>query len=215
MNSLPQSSRFNGNVEPSLRLPVLPSSQLHTHTHTQDLRAFPPQFSNLESSRCKTPIEQVYKLGRRIGKPGFYGYAQEAFHLTTKERRAVKVIKKQQANDHTSDMFRQEIQILMSLDCPHIVKGYEFFETVDTIYLIMELCTGGELFDRIENKNRNGLTYSEQDAAAIIRQVLLALSHLHARNIAHCDIKPDNILFASQAETLMPLTPIRPVLIRG
>ena len=86
-------------------------------------------------------IEDVYRLGRRLGKPGFYGYAREAVHKSTKERRAVKIIKKtklRRAADVT--MFTQEMEILRSLDCPYIIKGYEIFETNKDISLVMELC---------------------------------------------------------------------------
>jgi len=90
-----------------------------------------------------------------------------------------------------------EIEILMKLDHPNIIKLYEIFENEKYIYLIMELCTGGELFNKIIEKTENGQIFTEREAANYFRQIILAISYCHNKKIAHRDLKPENILLLS------------------
>lgn len=85
---------------------------------------------------------------------------------------------------------RNELTILKQLDHPNIVKVFEFYEDDDNIYIIEELCKGGELFDYIiQNKK-----ISEKLAAKIFQQILYAVNYCHKNNIVHRDVKPENIL---------------------
>ena len=76
------------------------------------------------------------------------------------------------------------------LDHPNIVRLYEVFHDDRRYYLVTELCTGGELFDEITKRN----SFSESDAANIIKQLLQAVAYCHNKNICHRDLKPENIL---------------------
>ena len=88
------------------------------------------------------------------------------------------------------DRFKQEIVILQTLDHPNVLKLYEYFEDSKNVYLITELCRGGELFDRIiENE-----FFSEKVAAKIFKQILQPLNYCHSQGIAHRDLKPENLL---------------------
>jgi calcium-dependent protein kinase len=87
-------------------------------------------------------------------------------------------------------MFASEVQILKKLDHPNIIKLYEVYETEKTIYLVTEVCDGGELFYLIVEKK----FLSEAQAANIMRQIFSAIAYLHEHNICHRDIKPENIL---------------------
>lgn len=71
----------------------------------------------------------------------------------------------------------------------------EIFDSSDKLYIVLELVTGGELFDRIVSKG----SYSEKEASELMKQVLDALSYLHAKGIVHRDLKPENLLYASPA----------------
>eukprot|EP00456_Euglypha_rotunda_P056749 TRINITY_DN4671_c0_g1_i16.p1 TRINITY_DN4671_c0_g1~~TRINITY_DN4671_c0_g1_i16.p1 ORF type:complete len:502 (+),score=118.79 TRINITY_DN4671_c0_g1_i16:228-1508(+) len=75
----------------------------------------------------------------------------------------------------------------------NIIRYFDTYEDAENLYIIMELCTGGELFDRIQAKG----TYSEADAAKVLRQMFESIRYLHEKKIAHCDLKPDNFLFSS------------------
>jgi calcium/calmodulin-dependent protein kinase I len=86
-----------------------------------------------------------------------------------------------------------EVAILASLNHPHIVPLIDFFDEKDCYFIVMELMSGGDLFDRIGKKK----TYSEADARDLIVKMLKAVAYCHARNIAHCDMKPKNLLLMS------------------
>uniref|UniRef100_A0A493T2Y6 Calcium/calmodulin dependent protein kinase IV n=1 Tax=Anas platyrhynchos platyrhynchos TaxID=8840 RepID=A0A493T2Y6_ANAPP len=104
---------------------------------------------------------------------------------------------------------RTEIGVLLRLSHPNIIKLKEIFETPTEISLVLELVTGGELFDRIVEKGY----YSERDAADAVKQILEAVAYLHANGIVHRDLKPENLLYATPAPDA-PLK-IAPEILRG
>lgn len=83
--------------------------------------------------------------------------------------------------------------ILSSLTHPHIVPIIDFFDEKDCYFIVMELMSGGDLFDRIGKKK----TYSEADARDLCVKMLKAVAYCHTRKIAHCDMKPKNLLLMS------------------
>uniref|UniRef100_A0A8C5CYV3 Protein kinase domain-containing protein n=1 Tax=Gadus morhua TaxID=8049 RepID=A0A8C5CYV3_GADMO len=100
---------------------------------------------------------------------------------------ALKVLKK------TIDkkIVRTEIGVLLRLSHPNIIRLKEIFETETNITLVLELVTGGELFDRIVERGY----YSERDAAHVIKQILEAVAYLHENGVVHRDLKPENLLY--------------------
>ena len=82
------------------------------------------------------------------------------------------------------------------IDHPNIVKYYETYNDHKFIYLCMELCTGGELFKKIEKENK----INESIAAKYMIKLISALQHCHSQGIVHRDIKPDNIMFGCHGE---------------
>ncbi|XP_047364067.1 calcium/calmodulin-dependent protein kinase type 1 isoform X5 [Vespa velutina] len=79
---------------------------------------------------------------------------------------------------------------------PNIVQLLETYEDKIKVYLVMELVTGGELFDRIVEKG----SYTEKDASGLIRQVLEAVDYMHEQGVVHRDLKPENLLYYSPDE---------------
>jgi len=94
---------------------------------------------------------------------------------------------------------KYEIDILRNLDHPHIVRLFEVFEDRKFIFLVTELCVGGELFDEIINRG----SFSEKDSANVIKQVLSAVNYCHGQKVAHRDLKPENLLIDSTQKELI------------
>lgn len=136
-------------------------------------------------------ITKEYKIwDNHIGK-GAFGEVRKVLHFQTGLYRAVKVIYKHECSSKEREKLIVEIEILRHLSHPNIIKIYEYFEDVKFLYIIMDLATGGELFDKIQKAH----TFSERRAAEIFHQLLSGINYLHKRQIAHRDIKPENILF--------------------
>merc|ERR1719197_2248574 len=90
----------------------------------------------------------------------------------------------------------REIEIMQMVSHPNIIQLYEIHDEPKKMNLIMELVTGGELFDRIVEKQ----SYTEREAADTVYTLCDALNHLHARKIVHRDLKPENLLYSSPAD---------------
>ena len=91
----------------------------------------------------KHNVMEDYDFDKELGS-GAYGTVYLAHHKSSGSKRAIKVIRKNNVED--ADAFQHEIKILMSMDHPNIIKLYDVYETDDFVYLITELCEGGELF---------------------------------------------------------------------
>ncbi|CAI2366746.1 unnamed protein product [Moneuplotes crassus] len=111
---------------------------------------------------------------------------------TTGEKRAVKVIKK--AKIKNFKRFHNEIYALKTLDHPHIIKLYEIYKDEENIYLVQELCTGGELFDYIVEQE----FLTEEISAKIFQQIMQSIMYCHKNRIAHRDLKPENFMLKSK-----------------
>lgn len=140
-------------------------------------------------------IEATYDILEQLGQPGTYGTAYRAIHKHSGETRAVKVMEKTYWSQEEWAAVRKEVMVLQKLnDHPNIIKVYEVFETEASLYIVTEICEGGELFDIMVKHKR----FKEAQAAVVVAQVLAGLAHLHQHNIVHCDLKPDNFLLVSK-----------------
>ena len=92
----------------------------------------------------------------------------------------------------------REVNLMIKLDHPNIIKLYEVYENDKNIYLIMELCTGGELFDRIVENTENGVQFTEKQAANLFKQMMSAINYCHKNGIVHRDLKPENLLYLNK-----------------
>ncbi|KAE9381803.1 Pkinase-domain-containing protein [Stipitochalara longipes BDJ] len=128
-----------------------------------------------------------YRFGRTLGA-GTYGIVREADGPTGKV--AVKIILKKNVKGN-EQMVYDELEMLQRMKHPHIVKFVDWFESRDKYYIVTQLATGGELFDRICEQGR----FTEKDASQTIRQVLEAVDYLHDNNVVHRDLKPENLLY--------------------
>ena len=94
-----------------------------------------------------------------------------------------------------------EVEILKKLVHPNIMQIFEFYEDKKNFYIITEFCEGGELFDKIIEKG----TFSENEAAWIMKQLLSAVNYIHSNNIVHRDLKPENILLDTKKENIIKI----------
>ena len=133
-----------------------------------------------------------YDVLKQLGKGG-YGKVYEVKNKKTGEIRACKHLSKLNVKD--LDKFRREIEIMKKMDHPNIIQIYEVFESERSLYIIMEECKGGEIFDRIIEHIQNKQMYSEKDAANIFQQVMSCIQYCHNKNICHRDLKPENLLY--------------------
>jgi calcium/calmodulin-dependent protein kinase I len=130
-----------------------------------------------------------YTFGKALGA-GTFGVVRYGQLTATGDEVAIKIILKKplKGNDQ---MVLDELQLLQSLHHPHIVAFKDWFESKDKFYIVTQLATGGELFDRICNSGR----FTEQDAAHCMRDVVSAIAYLHNKDIVHRDLKPENLLY--------------------
>ena len=142
-------------------------------------------------------IDKYYYFIKEIGH-GSYGHVYRCQNISTGNVYACKKFDKKLIKNKLR--LRTEINLLRATDHPNIIKLYETFEDKQYIYLIMEECSGGELFQRLALNAQNNQLYTEKDAAKLFKQILEAVNYLHHHGICHRDIKPENILLSSMSD---------------
>jgi serine/threonine protein kinase len=156
-------------------------------------------FLNNQSSSSRRRVEDEYDLRDLLGT-GTCGEVRRAIHRRTGDERAVKIISITERGMGGANFFSKEklsaiqaeAEILRSLDHPYVVKLFDVFVAPGkAIYLVMELIRGGDLFDRIVERER----YTEVHARRLFRRILSAVHYLHEEHgVVHRDLKPENIL---------------------
>ncbi|KAJ7957132.1 Calcium-dependent protein kinase [Quillaja saponaria] len=142
-------------------------------------------------------LRDLYTLGRKLGQ-GQFGTTFLCTEKSSGHRYACKSIPKRKllCKEDYDDVWR-EIQIMHHLsEHPHVVRIRGTYEDSFTVHLVMELCEGGELFDRIVQKGH----YSEREAAKLIKTIVGVVEACHSLGVMHRDLKPENFLFDSVEE---------------
>lgn len=137
------------------------------------------------------PFEDSYEWGLQLGS----GATAKVYHCLRKADKkefAVKVIEKK----IDRKIVKTEIGALLRMQHPNILRLEQVFETSSRILMVLELVTGGELFERIVEKT----FYSESEAAKCVEEILRAVNELHTNGIVHRDLKPENLLYATRAD---------------
>ena len=126
---------------------------------------------------------------------GAYGVVYKARRAGGDDHVAVKVIKKsklarrakQDRNPDVVEVLVQEIAILRELRSDFVVRMHEVYQSTLEYHLVMELIVGGELFDRIAQRE----SFTDEQARALVKNLIQAIAYLHASGVVHRDIKPE------------------------
>lgn len=143
----------------------------------------------------KGSVWKYYDKVKTLGE-GMTGAVYQLQHKATKDKYAGKSVSKAslQQNETLLEDLRNEIRVLISLDHPNVVKLYEVYENATEIYLVMELCTGGELYDNLIAND----SYDENHAAQLFYQMAAAVAYVHSKKLAHRDLKLENFIFETR-----------------
>ncbi|NP_001169430.1 putative calcium-dependent protein kinase family protein [Zea mays] len=149
--------------------------------------------------RKTADIREHYIIGRRLGQ-GQFGTTFLCTEISTGCEYACKTIPKRKliTKEDVEDV-RREIQIMHHLSGhKNVVSIKDVYEDGQAVYIVMELCAGGELFDRIQEKGH----YSEQKAAELIRIIISLVAMCHSLGVMHRDLKPENFLLWDKEDDL-------------
>uniref|UniRef100_A0A8C2GT37 Maternal embryonic leucine zipper kinase n=1 Tax=Cyprinus carpio TaxID=7962 RepID=A0A8C2GT37_CYPCA len=129
-----------------------------------------------------------YEVYETIGSGGF-AKVKLGIHILTGEKVAIKIMEKKDLGDDLPRV-KLEIEAMKNLSHQHVCRLYHVIETSSKIYMVLEYCPGGELFDYIIAKDR----LSEEETRVFFRQIISALAYVHSQGYAHRDLKPENLL---------------------
>ncbi|KYQ58228.1 Maternal embryonic leucine zipper kinase [Trachymyrmex zeteki] len=133
-------------------------------------------------------LKGLYDLEKTIGSGGF-AKVKLATHVATGEKVAIKIMEKTALGDDLPRV-KVEVEALKTLLHQHICGLYQVIETESHYFMVMEYCSGGELFDHIVEKNK----LSESDSRRFFYQIVSAVAYMHSLGYAHRDLKPENVL---------------------
>ncbi|XP_052156072.1 calcium-dependent protein kinase 14 isoform X1 [Oryza glaberrima] len=142
-------------------------------------------------------VKSIYTVGKELGR-GQFGVTSLCTHKATGQRFACKTISKRKLStkEDVEDV-RREVQIMYHLaGQPGVVELKGAYEDKHAVHLVMELCAGGELFDRIIAKGH----YTEHAASSLLRTIVEIIHTCHSMGVIHRDLKPENFLLLSKDE---------------
>eukprot|EP00930_Biecheleria_cincta_P050269 TRINITY_DN3543_c0_g3_i1.p1 TRINITY_DN3543_c0_g3~~TRINITY_DN3543_c0_g3_i1.p1 ORF type:complete len:696 (+),score=139.57 TRINITY_DN3543_c0_g3_i1:106-2193(+) len=152
----------------------------------------------------KEDIRDKYELGDVLGSGSFGQVLEVRVKSFPDKVRAVKIIERDEQEEEESDysvsaLFRKEVGLLQTFEHPNIVRFWDFYVDTEFLYVVMDLCRGGEVFDMVIALKR----FTEADAAVIGAQMLGAIDYIHRLHVMHRDIKAENFLLSEKSPTAM------------
>ncbi|XP_041085819.1 death-associated protein kinase 3-like [Polyodon spathula] len=138
-------------------------------------------------------VDEHYEMGEELGS-GQFAIVRKCRERSTGNEYAGKFIKKRRLSSSRRGVSREEIErevnILREIQHPNIITLHDIFENKTDVILILELVSGGELFDFLAEKE----SLTEEEATQFLKQILDGVHYLHSKSIAHFDLKPENIM---------------------
>ncbi len=167
---------------------VFPSKERSFYCNSKDIY---DNFSNkLKEAFGYLNFFDYYEMLDDLGE-GIFGSVKLGVEKKTKERVAIKIIKKKKAKPSDIELVRTEIDIMKLCHHPNVVHLLDHFENAEYIFIVMEYIRGGRLTDYMKEKKFH---FSEKRAAEIIYEIAIGVKYLHKYGIIHRDLKPDNIM---------------------
>ncbi|KAF8031016.1 hypothetical protein BT93_D0263 [Corymbia citriodora subsp. variegata] len=141
------------------------------------------------SSSGRTRVGK-YELGRTLGE-GTFAKVKFARNIETGENVAIKILDKEKVLKHKMiGQIKREISTMKLIRHPNVIRMFEVMASKTKIYIVLELVTGGELFDKISSRGR----LKEDEARKYFQQLINAVDYCHSRGVFHRDLKPENLL---------------------
>lgn len=158
-----------------------------------------------ENHQYPNEVINKYTICKLLGR-GACGEVRLAFAKGTCNRFAIKIISKKKfsnTNHILNKNVMNEVNVLKSLEHPCIVKVENVIDTEDTLFIVLELIEGGELFEKVQSIDH----FDESTAKLLFYQMIVAVKYLHDQGIIHRDLKPENILLSNNKnDTLIKVT---------
>ncbi|XP_049929267.1 SNF related kinase b [Epinephelus moara] len=146
------------------------------------------------SSTGRSDLSGLYHLGRTLGR-GHFAVVKLARHVNTGQLVAIKMIDKTKLDVMATSHLLQEVRCMRLVQHPNVVRLYEVIDTPTTLYLVMELAEGGDLYDYIL-RHEGGV--AESTAKRHFAQIVRAVAYCHQLHVVHRDLKPENVVFFPQ-----------------
>ena len=143
-----------------------------------------------------TNLLDIYEVKEKLGN-GKFGLIKLGINKKTGQKVAIKIMSKKDMTNQDLELVRTEIEILKICQHPNIIELYEVFENASYFYIIMEYCSGGDLFSYLEQRN---FRLPEEQACKFMHKMCAAIYYCHSYGIAHRDLKPENVLMTSNKE---------------
>ncbi|UZO29188.1 uncharacterized protein OCT59_022675 [Rhizophagus irregularis] len=140
-------------------------------------------------------LENSYKVLKKNIGVGSFAVVKECIDKKTGESYALKILTKKSIKGR-ENLLDTELGVLKKVDHPNIVKQKDLYESKEGVFIITELASGGELFNQLLLKG----SYTERDAANLVKQILEGVAYLHDHEIVHRDLKPENLLFKDKTD---------------
>ena len=143
-----------------------------------------------------TNLSDIYDIKEKLGS-GKFGLIKLGINKKTNKKVAIKIMSKSNMANDDLELVRTEIEILKICQHPNIIQLYDVFENINYFYIIMEYCSGGDLFSYLEKRN---FRLPENQACKFMHKMCAAIYYIHQYGIAHRDLKPENVLMTSNDE---------------
>lgn len=153
-------------------------------------------FNAIKKVTSHESIKESYEIQTKLGT-GKFGQVRLGVHIETGRKVAIKIIEKKDMSQQDLNLVKAEFEIMKVCSHPNIIQIYDFLENDRHIYIIMEHCSGGDLFGYIEKR---GFRLPEERAAELIAQIASSLNYIHTYGVVHRDLKPENILMTDESD---------------